>query len=106
MNQSLRIFLYGLLGSAAVEVVKVVTIYETGRRFPVRYRKRGFWIVRILLGLVGGVLAIAYGVQSDILAIHVGATTPTIIETFARRLPGDEPEPKQTGANKEQDATA
>jgi hypothetical protein len=94
IDPPLRIFLFGLLGSAAVEVVEVLAIYKSGRRFPVRYQKTGFWTVRVILGLIGGGLALAYGVQSDILAVHIGATTPIIIETFARRPPGDE-EPGQ-----------
>jgi hypothetical protein len=85
-----RIFLWGLLGSVAVEVVRLIAIYEAGKALPARYRKRGFWIVRTLLALAGGGLAVAYDVQSPILAVHIGASTPIIVETFARRPPGEE----------------
>jgi hypothetical protein len=88
VSPTLRVFLFGMLGSVAVEVVKVLSYYNEGGNFPARYRLWGFWIVRVLLGLIGGALAIAYGVQSDILAVHIGASTPAIIGEFARRLPG------------------
>ena len=89
MNPTLRIFLFGFLGSVAVEVVRVVRVYEEGRAFPARYRNRGFWVVRGVLALIGGCLAVAYRVPSDILALHVGASTPIITETFARTPPGE-----------------
>ncbi|CAN5880336.1 hypothetical protein BH23PLA1_BH23PLA1_00230 [soil metagenome] len=85
----LWIVLFGLLGSAVVEVVRLVAIYEAGKTLPARYKKVGFWIVRSLLAITGGGLAVAYDIQSPILAVHIGASTPIIIETFSRRLPGD-----------------
>ncbi len=85
-----RSFLFGLLGSAAVEIARAVATYEANDPFPAYYRKPGFWIVRAVLAAIGGGLAVAYAVQSDILAFHVGATTPAIIETFLRRLPVNE----------------
>lgn len=90
MIPALRIFLLGVLGSVSVEVAGVLEIYKTGRKFPARYSKPGFWIARSLLALIGGALAVAYGVQSDILAVHIGASTPLIIESFTRRPPTDQ----------------
>ena len=47
----------------------------------------GFWIVRCILALIGGGLAVAYGVVSDIVAVHIGASTPAIIGMFAKEPP-------------------
>jgi hypothetical protein len=80
------IFLFGLAGSAAVETLRVVIAYERGR-IPARYKKWGFWSVRSLLGAFAGLLAVAYDVQSGILAMHIGAATPAIIENFATKPP-------------------
>lgn len=80
-------FLYGVLGSAAVEVIKLVGYYERGSALPLRYRRWGFWGVRILLALMGGALAVAYGVTSELVAVHIGASTPAIIGTFAKEPP-------------------
>jgi hypothetical protein len=80
------VFLFGLAGSAAVEALKVVVAYERGR-IPERYKKPGFWCVRSILGGFAGLLAVAYDVQSAILAMHIGAATPAIIENFATKPP-------------------
>jgi hypothetical protein len=40
-----------------------------------------------LLAITGGLLAVAYSVQSEILAVHIGASTPVILETLARAGP-------------------
>jgi hypothetical protein len=90
MDQSLRMFLFGLAGSAAIEILSVLAVYEGGRQSPARYRRPGFWVVRCLMGLTGGLLAIGYGVQSDIVALHIGATAPLILGNL-RRSPPDAP---------------
>jgi heme A synthase len=84
LDPSLRAFLFGFLGSAAVEVVYLVKLFRAGRKTPAYITHYRFWAVRVLLALMGGALAVAYGVQLDILAIHVGASTPVIIEQFTR----------------------
>jgi hypothetical protein len=80
-------FLYGVLGSVAVEVIKLLAYYEGGGHLPLRYKRWGFWVVRILLALIGGALAVAYGIKSELVAVHVGASTPAIIGTFAKQPP-------------------
>jgi hypothetical protein len=50
---------------------------------PERYRKVSFWIVRFLLAVIGGGLALAYGIDKPLLAANIGAATPLIIKAFA-----------------------
>jgi hypothetical protein len=90
MNPTLRIFLFGVVGALAVELLKILTYYETGRPFPVRYKRRGFWFARAILVMIGGAVAVAHEVPTAILAIHIGAATPAIIQTFARKPPENE----------------
>jgi hypothetical protein len=56
-------------------------------RLPVRYKRVPFYIVRLFLAAVAGGLAVAYGIQNPLLAVHVGAATPLILQTFARTVP-------------------
>jgi hypothetical protein len=58
-GQPFRMFLLGIAGSIAVEVWNLSKIYESGKRLPARYQRWGFWVVRSLLALIGGVLAFA-----------------------------------------------
>lgn len=84
-----EIFLWGLLGSLAIEVVAAYQAINANHgRLPVRYRRLPFLVVRIFLSLVAGGLAVAYEIQNALLAMHVGAATPLILQRFARTVPG------------------
>lgn len=77
------IFLYGFGGSAAVEVVMLHTIMQGGGKLPDRYRQPAFWVVRTLLAVIGGGLALAYGIDKPLLAANIGAATPLIVKAFS-----------------------
>lgn len=80
-------FACGLLGSVSVELLYVLKVYQSGRRFPSRYGKVGFWIVRSALAVIAGVLSSLYNPSSLILALHIGASTPLLIAAFAQSAP-------------------
>jgi hypothetical protein len=83
-----ELFLCGFGGSAAAEVLVLHEYYlRRNARLPERYRKAGFWVVRFLLAVVGGGLAVFYNLSGPIPAIHVGVATPLIIQAFARTAP-------------------
>lgn len=81
-------FLWGVGGSVAVEAVSLYN-YTNSRSglLPKRYKRVAFWMVRMLLAIVAGGLALAYAVQTPIVAIHIGAATPLILQTLARTAP-------------------
>lgn len=83
----LETFLWGFLGSTAVELMQIAGFYSSQRgRLPVRYRKAGFWITRFVLALVAGAVAVAYDIHERVLALNIGAATPLIIGLMARGL--------------------
>lgn len=94
-----RIFLFGLAGSAAVEALKIVLIYEAGRPLPIRYSRIGFWIARICLALGAGVLAVSWGNQNAYLAFYIGASFPAFLESASRNPPDPPPAPPTTRTN-------
>jgi hypothetical protein len=79
-------FLWGCVGSLAVEIVKIHWLYGTARRLPARYGSPVFWIARSLLALTGGGLAVAYRIETPVLALHLGAATPLIIQALAQNV--------------------
>jgi hypothetical protein len=84
-----ELFLWGFLGSFAIEVVAAYQAINSNHgRLPIRYKRLPFFVVRFFLALVAGGLAVAYEIQSALLAIHVGAATPLILQRFARTVPG------------------
>lgn len=82
-----KIFLLGVLGSLAVEIVNIVNLYEKGRPLSTRYKSPVFLVTRLLLAIVGGALAWAYNIDNNILAIHIGATAPLIMQSLAQLPP-------------------
>ena len=88
-NPHLRVFLCGVFGSVIVEALIILRYYQKPGRFPKRYGKKGFWAVRIVIALAGGVLAVLYSPASLLLAAHIGASTPLIISTMADTLPAE-----------------
>jgi hypothetical protein len=53
------------------------------RVLPERYRRPGFWVVRFILALLAGGLAVAHAIDKPLLAINIGAATPLIIQALA-----------------------
>lgn len=82
----LQQFLWGFVGSVAVEVVKIHLVLGTSRRLPLRYSKPLYWIARLLLAVTAGGLAVAYDIKTPVLALHVGAATPLIVQALAQNL--------------------
>lgn len=82
----LQQFLWGFVGSLAVEIVKIHLLLGASRRLPLRYLKPVFWIARVLLALTAGGLAVAYDIETPVLALHVGAATPLIVQALAQNL--------------------
>jgi hypothetical protein len=86
-------FLSGFGGSIAVEIVLLNQyLQEDRRRLPARYRSPLFWIVRLLLAVVGGGLALAYEIDKPLLAANIGAATPLIIRAFSEGIKPPLPE--------------
>jgi hypothetical protein len=92
----LHAFLFGFLGSLAVEVLQVNTHYDTSGAPPKTYKLFGFWLARGLLAVVAGGLAVGYGATAPIMAIHIGISTPVIFQALARgNRPPEIPPPHQ-----------
>lgn len=84
-------FWWGCVGSAAVELIAVVRIHESGKPLPVRYRRLSYFIVRLMLVGLGGMIAMGYGLDNPIAALHIGASAPLLIDSFTRTHPGPPP---------------
>lgn len=89
MTPEIILFSCGFFGSAVVELLALVKAYNKSTRLPLRYKKFGFWVVRILLAVSGGIFALLYKPQSLILAVHIGAATPLLVATFTEAIPED-----------------
>src|SRR5438034_10640978 len=84
---SLQTFFWGLAGSLAVEIVELSKVYYRSRfTLPYRYSLWHFYLLRIILAIVGGGLAVAYGIDKPLLAANIGAATPVLIEALSRGL--------------------
>lgn len=93
-------FFWGFCGSLAVEIITLYQAYHSQRiHIPQRYKRVGFWVVRAFLSIVAGGLAVAYEIDSKLLAANIGASAPLIIQALARgysdpALPSAPPTPE------------
>lgn len=88
-------FLWGFVGSVAVEVVFAYQHLVANSCLPERYHTLSFWILRLLLALVGGGLALAYEINKPLLALNIGASTPLIIRSLADGVASTVPKVKR-----------
>jgi hypothetical protein len=87
MTDPITTFLCGMGGSLSIELVSLVEAYQVEPfRLPERYKKLGFYVVRILFAVVAGGLAVAYEIDKPLLAINVGVSAPLLLQTLARGL--------------------
>ena len=85
-------FVWGCTGSVLVEVVNIINGYnKPPHKLPPKYHNRGYLIVRCLLALGAGFLALAYEVNTEILALNIGIAAPLIIERLLQSFDGSVP---------------
>lgn len=81
-------FFWGCAGSAAIELIEVYRGYLAEPvRFPERYKRVGFYVVRLLVVIVAGGMAYAHGTQTPVLAMQVGASAPLLLQLLSQRVP-------------------
>lgn len=82
-------FFWGFCGSLAVEIVMASQLFYGAKlEVPFRYKMLTFYLSRLLLALVAGGLAVAYGIDKPLLAVNIGAATPLIVQAFTKQLYG------------------
>ena len=84
---TIDVFLWGVGGSIAIEVVNLYHIYQPNKIvIPTRYTKISFWIIRSLLAIMAGGLAVAYNIDNPILAVNIGAATPLVLQALSKGI--------------------
>lgn len=80
-------FLWGAAGSFAVEVVVLYLSLVTGRPLARRFHRTSYWVVRLLVTVVAGIVAMAFQVQFPREAMEIGIATPLIVNSLAHKSP-------------------
>lgn len=97
-----EMFIYGFAGSIAVDIVTAAKLYDSNQIIvPERYQRKMYYVVRLLLAVVAGGLAVAYEIDKPLLAANIGAATPLIVQAFAQGVGRHSPSSAATS-----DATA
>lgn len=89
-------FIYGLAGGVSAEVSGLFKIRKiVGGSCPDYMKSYSYWVITILMALVGGGLVsvyIASGIEfKPILALNIGATAPLFFEAIVRKTPDISP---------------
>lgn len=81
----MSLFWVGVLGSLVVEVGACyrATANNEGD-LPARYRKIPYLIVRTLLALSGGALAVVFDSPTALAAFYLGASAPIVLDKLAQ----------------------
>jgi len=92
LTSSLQVFLCGLAGGAVLELLHWYNI-RRDTQFPAYAKSPVYWLVTLLMAVVGGGLAWLYfGAQGEpIVTFHVGVSTPLILQkltTTVANVPG------------------
>jgi hypothetical protein len=84
----LSIFLVGCFGGFIAELLKWYGVKDSGA-WPTYLKSWLYWIITTLMILVGGVLAILYGItpRNALLVVNIGASAPLIVASLARNMP-------------------
>ena len=82
--EPLLIFLWAAGGSLALEIVTLYNEIKAERAtgLPRYYQNPAFWMVRLLVTVIAGMLAIAERATNPLLAINIGAAAPAILQSL------------------------
>jgi hypothetical protein len=78
----ISLFWIGCIGSVSVDLVAAAH-HAKENAWPVYYQKAGFYVTRLALALLGGVLVAVYEANTAPLALQIGASTTAIFATLA-----------------------
>jgi len=83
-SKDAQMFLYGFLGSLAIEVVTLWQIFQAPTIVvPERFKRKIFYVIRFILAVIGGGLAVIYDIDKPLLAVNIGVATPLILQGLA-----------------------
>lgn len=81
----MTLFWVGVIGSLVVEVGACARAASNGDgSLPNRYFKVGYLIIRLLLALAGGTLAVVFDSQTPLAAFYLGASAPIVLDKLAQ----------------------
>ena len=76
-----EIYVWGVVGSAAVEVAAAVKVSaDNGGTCPPPYNQFFYIFMRVILAGLGGLIPIALSANSAITALYLGASAPVFID--------------------------
>jgi hypothetical protein len=77
-----QVFLAGFCGGALLELLHWYSLRRDTERFPQYARSPLYWFITLAMACAGGGLAVLYfgGRADGILAVHVGLSTPLLIQ--------------------------
>ena len=77
-------------GPGRMHLIGLYSLYlKTNLEIRERYRRVGFYFVRIVLMVLARGLVLAYEVDKPLLAMNIGAAAPLMIRQIRRELQGE-----------------
>ncbi len=79
-------FVWGMIGAAAPEIMRLNRIVTGGLRQPLPVFNPGYFIISFANAIIGGFVAMAFGENTQANCFIVGAFWPLLITSFARQF--------------------
>ena len=80
---------------SAVEILMIYQMFDSPQiEIPAKYTMVAFWVVRLLVAVIAGGVAVARNADSPRVALEIGAATPLIVNAIAHSLSFGPPVPK------------
>lgn len=88
MNFNVVVFALGCAGGVIAEAYRWFSLRESPD-LPVYAKSILYWVVTVVMVLVGGALASVYGISPDnpLLAVNVGISAPLILKSLVQVVP-------------------
>lgn len=78
-------YVWGVFGSLAVEVGAALRLcVEEDYALPRRYKSTAYLVIRLLVAMCGGMLALVLDGQTIYAAFYLGASAPLFLEKLAQ----------------------
>jgi hypothetical protein len=80
------VFGVGILGGMVVELLELKRLLKKGKKIISRKRTVVYWVINVVIILIGGIVATLYGYTNvdPLISLHIGASAPAIIHRLVR----------------------
>jgi hypothetical protein len=84
LHGTLQIFITGFFGGCIGELLTLYNLRAAESGVPPHLKKTFYWVMSVVMAVVGGVVAVLYGFKEiqAIPVVQIGASCPVLLKSF------------------------